>query len=43
MADNSKITKLQGKVEEFEATSLEKDTFIAKCEALVKESEGLII
>ena len=32
--------KLQAQVEELEATSAEKDTLIAKYEAIVKESEG---
>ena len=43
MVDDNETAKLQAKVEGLEATSAEKDTLIAECEALVKESEGLII
>ena len=40
LSNDRKISTLQAKVEELEATSSEKDTLFAKYEVIVKESEG---
>ena len=38
--NNGKISHLQAKVEELEASSAKKDTLIATLQAIVKENEG---
>ena len=38
--NDSEFAKLKAQVEEFKASSAEKDTLVAKCLAMVKESEG---
>ena len=43
MTYENETAKLQAQVKELEASSAEKDTLIAKYEAIVKESKGEII